>query len=87
MKKLLSFLLIISFVFAAFAVKPATNYSVAEFSGNATLEYKGSINEDADGKGQSILTKSLFYAKLYLSLLIFKMVSILSETTAFKSAR
>ena len=50
MKKLLSFLLIISFVFTAFAVKPATNYSVAEFSGNATLEYKGSINEDADGK-------------------------------------
>jgi len=38
------------------------------------------VNEDADGKGQSILTKSLFYAKLYLSLLIFKMVSIVSRS-------
>lgn len=42
------------------------------------VEYK--INEDADGNGQSVLTKALFYAKLYLALLIFKMVSIVSKS-------
>lgn len=38
------------------------------------------INEDENGEGQSMLLKSLFNAKLYLALLIFKMVSILSNS-------
>lgn len=38
------------------------------------------VNEDAEGNGQSILTRALFYAKLYLALLIFKMVSIVSRS-------
>lgn len=42
------------------------------------VEYK--VNEDADGNGQSMLSKSLFYAKLYLALLIFKMVSIVTKS-------
>jgi len=42
------------------------------------VEFK--VNEDADGNGQSVLTKALFYAKLYLALLIFKMVSIVSKS-------
>ena len=42
------------------------------------VEFK--VNEDADGNGQSILNKALFYAKLYLALLIFKMVSIVSRS-------
>lgn len=42
------------------------------------IEFK--VNEDADGNGQSILNKALFYAKLYLALLIFKMVSIVTKS-------
>lgn len=42
------------------------------------VEFK--VNEDAEGNGQSVLTKALFYAKLYLALLIFKMVSIVSKS-------
>lgn len=38
------------------------------------------INEDENGHGQSMLNKALFYAKLYLSLLIFKMVSIITKS-------
>ena len=38
------------------------------------------INEDSEGNGQSILTKALFYAKLYLALLVFKMVSIVTRS-------
>ena len=38
------------------------------------------VNEDPDGNGQSVLTKALFYAKLYLALLIFKMVSIVTRS-------
>jgi hypothetical protein len=38
------------------------------------------INPDEDGEGHSILEKSLFYAKLYLSLLIFKMTSIIEKS-------
>lgn len=38
------------------------------------------VNEDADGNGRSVLNKALFYAKLYLALLIFKMVSIVSKS-------
>ena len=36
------------------------------------VEWK--VNEDEKGEGRSILLKSLFYAKLYLALLIFKMI-------------
>ena len=42
------------------------------------IEYR--VNEDAEGNGQSILKRALFYAKLYLALLIFKMVSIVSRS-------
>lgn len=42
------------------------------------VEFK--INEDENGDGQSMLSKSLFYAKLYLSLLVFKMVSIITRS-------
>jgi len=38
------------------------------------------VNENEEGEGTSILMKSLFYAKLYLALLIFKMVSIISKS-------
>lgn len=38
------------------------------------------INEDDNGEGQSILLKSLFYAKLYLALLLFKMLSFISKS-------
>lgn len=38
------------------------------------------INEDENGDGQSILMKSLFYAKLYLALLVFKMISIITKS-------
>lgn len=43
-----------------------------------------SVNEDENGEGKSMLQRSLFYAKLYLSLLIFKMVSILSKSNDTK---
>ena len=35
------------------------------------------VNEDIDGNGTSILQPSLFYAKLYLMLLLFKIMSII----------
>ena len=35
------------------------------------------IDEDVDGNGTSMILKSLFYAKLYLMLLLFKMMSII----------
>ena len=38
------------------------------------------IDEDEDNEGQSILMKSLFYAKLYLALLIFKMITIITRS-------
>lgn len=40
-----------------------------------------SINEDEEGNGQSVLKDSLFYAKLYLSLLIFKIIQILTKSS------
>lgn len=39
-----------------------------------------SINEDENGNGQSMLYKSLFYAKLYLSLLVFSMITYLTKS-------
>lgn len=42
------------------------------------VEFK--VNEDPEGNGQSVLTKALFYAKLYLALLIFKMISIVTRS-------
>ena len=39
-----------------------------------------SINEDENGNGQSMLQKSLFYAKLYLSLLVFDMMTYLTKS-------
>lgn len=42
------------------------------------------VNEDEEGEGRSILLKSLFYAKLYLSLLTFKMLTILSNSNDTK---
>jgi len=42
------------------------------------VEYN--INEDENGEGQSILKDSLFYAKLYLALLVFKMISIITKS-------
>lgn len=38
------------------------------------------VNEDANGEGSSIIMDSLFYAKLYLALLIFKMITIISRS-------
>lgn len=38
------------------------------------------INPDVDGEGRSVLAPSLFYAKLYLALLIFNMVSIVANS-------
>lgn len=39
------------------------------------------INEDPENhQGQSVLNKSLFYAKLYLSLLLFKIITILTKS-------
>lgn len=38
------------------------------------------INEDEDGKGTSMIQGSLFYAKLYLALLYFNMITILSKS-------
>jgi len=42
------------------------------------------VNEDENGEGRSILIKSLFYAKLYLALLIFKMISIITRSNDTK---
>jgi hypothetical protein len=38
------------------------------------------VNENEDGEGTSILYPSLFYSKLYLALLLFKMISIISKS-------
>lgn len=46
------------------------------------VEWK--VNEDEKGEGRSILLKSLFYAKLYLALLIFKMISIITRSNDTK---
>lgn len=42
------------------------------------------VNEDENGEGTSILKPSLFYAKLYLALLIFKMITIISKSNDTK---
>lgn len=39
-----------------------------------------SVNHNESGEGVSILKPAMFYAKLYLSLLVFKMVSIISKS-------
>ena len=42
------------------------------------------IDEDEDGDGQSMIKKSLFYAKLYLMLLLFKIMSIIMNSNDMK---
>lgn len=42
------------------------------------------VNEDENGEGVSMLIKSLFYAKLYLALLIFNIITHLSKSTDTK---
>lgn len=42
------------------------------------------VNEDENGEGTSILTDSLFYSKLYLALLLFKMISIITKSNDTK---
>ena len=42
------------------------------------------IDEDIDGNGQSMIKKSLFYAKLYLMLLLFKIMSIILNSNDMK---
>ena len=42
------------------------------------------IDEDINGNGQSMLKKSLFYAKLYLMLLLFKIMSIILNSNDTK---
>ena len=42
------------------------------------------VNKDIDGHGTSILEPSLFYAKLYLMLLLFKMMSIIINSNDTK---
>lgn len=42
------------------------------------------INENEEGKGVSIIENSLFYAKLYLMLLLFKMFSIIQNSNDTK---
>lgn len=42
------------------------------------------IDEDEDGNGQSMIKKSLFYAKLYLMLLLFKIMSIILNSNDTK---
>lgn len=46
------------------------------------VEFK--IDEDMEGNGQSMLKKSLFYAKLYLMLLLFKIMSIILNSNDVK---
>lgn len=38
------------------------------------------VNEDENGEGQSILMGSLFYAKLYLAMLVFKIISMVTRS-------
>ena len=42
------------------------------------------IDEDEQGNGQSMIRKSLFYAKLYLMLLLFKIMSIILNSNDMK---
>ena len=42
------------------------------------------INEDENGRGTSVVEPALFYAKLYLMLLLFKMVTIVSNSNDTK---
>ena len=49
MKKALAILLALSMVFAAFADEPAVNYSVAEFSGSASLEWISDLDKEENG--------------------------------------
>lgn len=42
------------------------------------------VNEDENGNGTSVLLPALFYAKLYLALLIFKMISIITKSNDTK---
>ena len=46
----------------------------------ADLVTKFYVNSDEEGYGTSILTDALFNAKLYLALLLFKMISIISQS-------
>lgn len=43
-----------------------------------------SVNEDEEGNGTSVLVPALFYAKLYLALLIFKIISIITKSNDTK---
>lgn len=49
MKKALAILLALSMVFVAFADEPATNLSVAEFKGEASLEWKTDLDAKTNG--------------------------------------
>jgi hypothetical protein len=49
MKKALAILLALSMVFAAFADEPATNYSVAEFKGEAEFCWKSDFDKSENG--------------------------------------
>lgn len=49
MKKALAILLALSMVFAAFADEPATNYSVAEFKGEAEFGWKSDFDKKENG--------------------------------------
>lgn len=42
------------------------------------------VNRDENGEGTSIVLPSLFYAKLYMALLIFKMITIISRSNDTK---
>ena len=42
------------------------------------------VNEDENGEGVSILADSLFYSKLYLALLLFKMITIITKSNDTK---
>jgi hypothetical protein len=42
------------------------------------------VNKDENGEGQSVIMPALFYAKLYLSLLIFKMLTIITRSNDTK---
>lgn len=54
-------------------------FRVQFIPGNYMTHFK--INEDPDNhQGVSVLNKSLFYAKLYLSLLLFKIITILTKS-------
>lgn len=48
------------------------------------VEFK--INEDIDGEGNSMLINTMFYAKLYLAFLMFKMMSVVTQSNDQKIA-